>query len=114
MIEGLKIEAENEPPEHLSPSTADWWREITEDYLLEPHHLKLFCLACEALDRYEEARAVIAEHGITYQDRFDQPKARPEVAVERDSRIAVSRLLRELQLDVEPPAGSRPPGIGGR
>ena len=82
---------------------------------MEPHHIKLLTLAAEAWDRCQEAREILAEEGLTYEDRFHQPRARPEVAVERDSRIAFARLLRELALDVESPGSvGRPPGIGGR
>jgi hypothetical protein len=76
----------------------------------------LLRLAAEAWDRCEQARLVIAEQGLTYMDRFEQPRARPEVAIERDSRIAFARLIRELALDVDSPADVRPPrllGTGG-
>ena len=40
---------------------------------------------------------------MVYYDRFNAPKARPEVAIERDSRIAFARLVRELDLDLDDP-----------
>jgi len=87
---------------------------VVDDFELEPHHVRLLTLAAESWDRCTQAREALAEHGLTYTDRFDQPRARPEVAVERDSRIAFARLVRELALDVDEPAeGSRPPGIRG-
>jgi P27 family predicted phage terminase small subunit len=99
-------------PQHLTKKTRSWWRQVVNDYYLEDHHIRLLTLAAEAWDRCEEAREILAAEGLTYLDRFDQPRARPEIAVERDSRLAFARLLRELDLDVEPPAGApRPPGI---
>lgn len=83
------------------------------EYALEPHHLHLLKLACEALDRAEEARGALATHGTTYIDRFGAPRLRPEVAVERDSRLSFARLCRELDLDTEAPVSSRtgPPAL---
>jgi phage terminase small subunit len=101
-------------PKHLKPETADWFNRVLADYQLEPHHIRLLTLAAQAWDRAEQAREVLAVSGLTFDDRFKAPHARPEVAIERDSRIAFSRLLRELCLDLEPPAERRPPAIGGR
>lgn len=99
-------------PAHLAPSTAAWWVQVHEDYVLEPHHTRLLTLAGEAWDRTQTARTVLDREGLTYTDRFDAPRARPEVNIERDSRIAFARLVRELDLDLEPPAsGSRPPAL---
>lgn len=99
-------------PQHLKKKTRQWWRQVVQDYYLEPHHIRLLTLAGEAWDRCEEAREILAMEGLTYEDRFGQPRSRPEVAIERDSRLAFARLLRELDLDVEPPAtASRPPAI---
>jgi len=86
--------------------------DVLETYELEPHHLRLLQLAGEAWDRACEAREALAEHGLVFSDRFGQPHARPEVAVERDARLAFARLVCELDLDAEPPSSpSRPPGI---
>jgi len=98
-----------EAPKHLRPDTASWWASVTVDYVLEPHHVRLLTLAGEAWDRCHEARQELEKHGLTYKDRFGQPHQRPEVAIERDSRIGFARLVRELNLDLDPPDESRPP-----
>jgi phage terminase small subunit len=99
-------------PAHLADPTRAWWRSVVEKYELEDHHLRLLTLAAESWDRCEAARKAIGEHGLTYLDRFNSPHARPEIAIERDSKIAFARLLRELDLDVEPPpAASRPASL---
>ena len=98
------------PPKHLGRATKAWWRAVVEAYELEPHHVSLLTLAAESWDRAQQARAALNGE-LTFMDRFGQPRARPEVAIERDNRLAFARLLRELALDVEAPAASRPPGI---
>jgi phage terminase small subunit len=87
---------------------------IVADYELEPHHFRLLTLLGETWDRGQQARRALRRHGITFVDRFGQPRARPEVAVERDCKVVFARLLRELALDVDAPAESRPPTMAGR
>lgn len=100
------------PPTHLQAATRDWFSQVVADYDLEPHHLKLLTLAGESWDRGCEAREALAKHGLTFTDRFGAPRGRPEIAVERDSRIAFARLCRELDLDEDPtPVAPRPPAI---
>jgi len=96
------------PPKHLRKTTQLWFKSVVSDYELEPHHLKLLTLAAEAWDQAQTAREVLDEQGQTFVDRFGQPKERPEVGILNAARIAVARLLRELALDAEPPADSRP------
>jgi phage terminase small subunit len=98
-------------PRHLKPNTRDWFAQVMAEYVLEPHHVRLLTLAGEAWDRCQQAREALVRHGLTFNDRFGKPRARPEVAVERDARIAFARLLRELDLDVSEPATARPPAI---
>jgi phage terminase small subunit len=103
----------NSAPPHLRPDTAAWWQTVSADYALEQHQLRILTLAAEAWDRCTEAREALAAHGTTYTDRFQQPRARPEISIERDSRIAFARLVRELALDLDPPdEPGRPPRAG--
>ena len=90
-------------PEHLSEDAAAWWCTVNREFQLEPHHVHLLTLACEAWDRNQEARAILDAEGMTFLDRFGCPKARPEIAIQRDSRIAFARILRELDLDLDGP-----------
>jgi phage terminase small subunit len=90
-------------PADLSPTMARWWDQVVKEHELEPHRLHLLHLACQAKDRCEQAREAIAEHGSTYVDRFGAPRLRPEVAIERDSRQAFARLLRDLDLRAPSP-----------
>ncbi len=99
-------------PSHLSAQSKDFFKWILSEYDLENHHLRLLRLACEAWDRGQEARKVIKDEGLTFNDRYGQPKPRPEVQIENQCRICFARLMREMQLDIEPPA-ARPPRIGG-
>ena len=102
-----KKSAHPEPPRHLSREVRAWWRVLLERYELEEQHLRLLQLACEAWDSAQAARGALAKHGPVYVDRFGQPRARPEVAIERDARLAFARLLRELDLEGEPNPGYR-------
>jgi len=101
------------PPSHLSSSAQQWWRTVVDRYRLEEHHLRLLQLACEAWDRNQQARERVAEEGLTVFGREGGMRPHPAVAIERDSRLAVARLIRELDLDTEPPVSERigPPGL---
>jgi len=98
-------------PKHLRPATRRWWEGIARDYDLAPHHVKLLVAAGEAWDRYQQAREALAVNGTTFTDRFGMPHSRPEVAIERDSRLAFVRTLRELNMSENPPDDSRPPKL---
>jgi P27 family predicted phage terminase small subunit len=102
-----------QPPSHLSPSARQWWQTTVETYVLHEHHLRILQLACEAWDRAQTARAQLEAEGLTVRGAEVGIRPHPCVAIERDSRLAVARLVRELDLDVEPPVPERigPPAI---
>jgi P27 family predicted phage terminase small subunit len=102
-----------ESPAHLSPSARQWWTTTVETYILQEHHLRILQLACEAWDRSQQARERLDREGLTVPGAEGGIKTHPAVAIERDSRLAVARLVRELDLDVEPPVAERvgPPPI---
>lgn len=98
-------------PKHLADETRRWWRYVVKHWQFDEDGYKLLLVACETLDRYTQARQTLEEQGLTYIDRFGAPRARPEVAIERDSRLAFARLLGQLDLEgVEPPPAKKPMG----
>ncbi len=101
-------------PKHLQAKTRRWWLAVVRDWALEQHHVRILTHACEAFDRAEEARKAIDKHGLTYTDRFNQPRSRPEVNIERDCRLQFCRLVRELALDENDAPDSRPPRTRGK
>ncbi|MGK2924063.1 MAG: hypothetical protein ACSLE2_00435 [Lysobacterales bacterium] len=101
-------------PKHLAADTRAWWLGIASEYELEAHHLRLLTLAGEAFDRGQEARQTLAKAGAYYVNASGEPRAHPAVAVERDSRVAYARLMRELDLDGQLEPDIRPPRIRSR
>ena len=97
-------------PAHLLPDTRQWFTSVATTYHLEPHHLRLLQLAAESWDRCQQAREAIARDGLIM---LTSGRPHPAVAIERDSRLAFARLIRELDLDTEPPASWRngPPAL---
>ena len=99
------------PPKHLSNDSSAFFNRAVATYEFDEHHLKLLTLACESWDRVVQARLGIEKHGLTFVDRHGARRPIAEINIEKDSRVAFARLVRELGLDVAPPADSRPPAL---
>jgi phage terminase small subunit len=100
------------PPAHLGEHSAAFWRRMVEDYDLdEAPARELLRLACEAMDRAEQARAQLDVDGLTITDRYGQVKPHPAASIEVQNRTAVARLLRELRV-TDPPEEERVPRLG--
>jgi Phage terminase, small subunit len=100
--------------EHLSDRMKAFCAGIRKKYRLGAHHLPLLVAAGESHDRMTQARDLLAAEGLIVQDRHGQPRPHPAVAIERDAVIRFARLLRELALEDEISADSRPPRLPGR
>jgi len=101
-------------PRHLSAPARLWWKWVTNEFLLEEHHLRLLELCCRAWDRAEAARRGIKKHGLTYTAKNGDVRPRPEVSIEKNAMVVFARLLRELSLDVPPPGAEvRLPRLAG-
>ena len=99
-------------PNFLQVEGRDFWISVLNDYdLEESHHLKLLESASVCVDRIAQARRHIRKHGAFLKDRFGQMKENPAGKVERENKILFSRLVRELNLDLETPPANRPPEI---
>ena len=96
------------PPRHLSASSRRLWASVVAGYDLEPRHIAVLTVAMEARDRMLEAQAAIRVDGA-YIAGLHGPRSHPGIAVERDSRTAMLRAIRELGLDLEVAAAPRTP-----
>ena len=75
-----------------------FYRRINRRYALQEQHRRVLIAACEAHDRSHQARELLERDGITINTRHGEVKVHPAVAIERDSRIAFMRAIRELGL----------------
>jgi phage terminase small subunit len=98
----LKTATNIRAPAHLSPAMRTFYLEKRREYAMQSHHLRLLQLACEAWDRAQQAREILATDGITVGGR-EGIKPHPAIAIERDSRLAFARLIAQLSLDDEQP-----------
>lgn len=103
----------NSPPQHLSKPSQTLYSRIATDYGLwgDDAAEAILRLCCESMDRCENARQQVEREGATVTDRFGQVRVHPAVQIERDSRLAAVRCLRELGLSPDPaaPNNFRPP-----
>ena len=82
-----------------------------DDYALErePHCVAVLIEACECVDRAELARLQVEQDGAFVRNRFDEVRAHPGLAVERDQKTLAARLFRELSLGSDFAGESRVP-----
>jgi P27 family predicted phage terminase small subunit len=88
------------PPSHLSKKAKRFWTRAleNENNKLQPYQIEILLKALEAFDRSEQARRILKREGLTYEDRFGQPRSRPEVAIERDARAQFAKLIEQAGL----------------
>ena len=91
------------PPKQLSREAKRLWRSLQAEYSIEDAAgLDLLSDYCAFFDRRAEARAILREQGITVTDRFGVVQNHPCCRTERDASAAMGRILKSLNLDIEP------------
>jgi P27 family predicted phage terminase small subunit len=100
MTTKTKTTTKPKPPVHLSPEGKRLWQQLFADYALDDAAgLLLLQSACEAFDRLQEARKVLAKDGAVMTDRWGQKKPHPAAGIERDARNQLHSALRLLKLE---------------
>ena len=91
-------------PRHLSAASRRLWQQVRAEYYVnDAPALQLLQALCEARDRADQAREIIAAEGAVLTDRFGQKRAHPATQIERDARAQLIAAIRALRLapDVE-------------
>ncbi len=97
-------------PQHLKKPGRDFWKKVLNDFqMTEAHDLERLSMACECLDRMQEARDKVITDGAYFIDRWQQPKEHPAMAVQRNNAKLFTQIIRELCLDITIPEDNRPP-----
>lgn len=94
-------------PQHLRKETRTWWRNVAKEWALEDHEMRLLTLACETWDRILNIRERVEEDGTFIKSRLGELKPHPGLAEERRQKATFAKLLKELDLEVEPPQTHR-------
>jgi P27 family predicted phage terminase small subunit len=109
----LKKSTTTTPPKTLSPAAASWWKRLHAEFdLTDEGAAFLLETALRAFDRMNQAAELVDKHGVAIADRYNQLKANPAVAAERDARAAMLGAFKALNLDILPPL--KPGRPGGR
>ena len=85
-------------PAFLSPRAQQLWQQVVEDYDLAPADLELLRQAVSALDRADEAAAILETTGLVTTDRYGGVRQHPMVDTELRNRALFARLLNQLQV----------------
>jgi P27 family predicted phage terminase small subunit len=103
---------ELKPPKHLEAATRRWWADVCSRWELEQHHQRVLTLCGEAWDTAQAAGELIRREGLTVTTKAGGPRAHPAVKIAAEARLQFFPGIRELDLDLEPPAqAKRPPTL---
>ena len=86
------------PPVGLAARGARFWRTVTATWLLDADETELLVETARQLDVCEALAAVVARDGVLSVGSTGATRAHPAVAELRAARLAVARLLAQLDL----------------
>jgi len=93
----VKLLPAEQPPGHLGVEQKRMWLAYMDGWSIDHAGRQLLCLALEAHQRMRQAQRALKRDGLVLKGRLN-----PVVIVERDSRLAMLKALRQLGLDLEP------------
>jgi phage terminase small subunit len=113
------VTPEFRPPAGLRAATKRWYLDVSRDWQLEPHHLRLLALAAQSWDEAQSAAELVRRDGLLVTMPSGAQRPHPAVRIGSEAKSLFAKLIRELDLDLEPPAEARrPPALrsiaGGR
>jgi phage terminase small subunit len=96
----------------LRAATRRWFSDVCETWSLEEHHRRLLVMAARSWDEAEAAAAVIRRDGLVITMPSGARRPNPAIRIANEARAVFMRAIRELDLDLEPPAeAKRPPAL---
>jgi len=99
-------------PKTLGSAGRTWFRRTCQEFeFTTAAELQLLTQAAACLDRLQECRASIKEHGLLVKAGSGGWKPNPSVSAEIQYRTLFARLCRELRLCEPPQEEVRPPRI---
>jgi len=88
------------PPASLGAPGKDLWNTIVKEYPVNGASRKVLLQAGQALDRLHEIGTELKTTGLTFKDKFGQPKLHPLVLAEGNARMQFCRCMRLLNLNL--------------
>lgn len=85
----------------LRGRAADLWRDVQASWALNAPALELLRCAVEALARADEAAELVSRDGLTFVDRWGQPRQHPAAVLELNHRGQAARYLQALGVTLE-------------
>lgn len=88
------------PPDDLHESSRELWTQIVGTRAKSPERIALVRVGLEALDRANEAKALIDSEGMTFKtETTGAIHVHPAVRIEKDSRALFARIWTALALN---------------
>lgn len=95
-------------PPTLGPRAATFWAKVQADFELSDVEHELLVEACRLLDECERLNDALTEGGLVVAGSTGQPRVHPALTELRQHRLALGRLMAQLDLpDEDTAAGAR-------
>ena len=85
----------------LRGRAAELWRSVQAAWSLNAPALELLRCAVESLSRADEAAEIVSREGMTFVDRWSQPRQHPAAVLELNHRGQAARYLQALGVTLE-------------